>query len=233
MKVKQPDPKYIQDRRLIENMKNTKGYTGKPTHHPDYNIWKGMKRRCNPKTKEQSSIKYRQKGITVCEEWVNSFATFIKDMGERPGKEYSIDRIDNNAGYSPENCRWATASEQSINKDNTIHIEYKEYKGPLKVLCDKMNLPYKVIKCRIQGSKWSVEKAIETPIYCTHKKQETIYVEYKGQTKKLKEWCKELELNYYTIKGRIKDNWIIEDALTIPIGQLRKKKGACYNEKQV
>lgn len=65
---------------------------------------------------------YGGRGIKVSDEWRN-FPTFIADMGTRPSKGYSIDRIDNNGNYCKENCRWATAKEQSDNKRDTIYIE--------------------------------------------------------------------------------------------------------------
>jgi hypothetical protein len=81
----------------------------------EYDIWRGMRARClNPKHK--SYPYYGGRGITVCDRW-GIYATFLADMGRRPSPEHSIDRWpDNDGGYEPGNCRWATLSEQNLNQ---------------------------------------------------------------------------------------------------------------------
>lgn len=80
-----------------------------------YMTWKGMKARCgNPRRPDYE--RYGGRGIRVCPEWEESFESFAAYMGERPGPEFSIDRIDNDGNYEPGNVRWATPSEQALNK---------------------------------------------------------------------------------------------------------------------
>jgi hypothetical protein len=79
-----------------------------------HNIWRKMKYRCF-NTSDAAYNDYGGRGITVCERW-RTFENFYADMGERPGPDYSLDRINNDGNYEPGNCRWATRSEQMLNK---------------------------------------------------------------------------------------------------------------------
>jgi hypothetical protein len=123
----------------------------------EYRIWCHLKTRClNP----QSGFYYRYggRGITICPAWVSSFETFYRDMGPRPTAEHSIDRINNDAGYTPQNCRWATRSQQSSNRSTVRHIEHNGITDTLAGWARRLGLPYMRVRRRLIDG-WSVERA--------------------------------------------------------------------------
>lgn len=88
----------------------------------EHGIWCAMRNRCN-NPKNLKYYLYGGRGIKVCDEWERSFDQFYADMGPRPTRQHSIDRIDNDGDYEPGNCRWATEQEQHDNNRRSITIE--------------------------------------------------------------------------------------------------------------
>lgn len=175
----------------------------------EYSIWKAIKTRVlNPNTDDSS--RYINRGITCCQEWLNSFEQFYKDMGACP-EGYSIDRIDPNGNYCPENCRWANNYTQSQNRgDFNIVINYNGESHVLKEWCRILGLRYGTIYNRMFHGNLSFEDAIKDDPF--NKK-----VTFHGETNTLAYFCNKYNIKYQTVINRIhKHKWSLEEALLTP-----------------
>lgn len=127
---------------------------------PIYNLYRAMRDRCeNPKNVAYEN--YGGRGIKVCEKWT-SFEGFYEDMG-LPSKGMTLDRIDNELGYSKENCRWASRTVQSRNRRGLKRFELN---GKSQLICEwseEVGIPLQTIWARIAKG-WTVEKSITTPV---------------------------------------------------------------------
>lgn len=127
----------------------------------EHTVWRGMLARCRSKS-ERDSKYYRDKGIEVCDRWL-SFKNFLHDMGRRPSALHQLDRIDNDKGYSPSNCHWATPKENSRNKRNTVRIEVDGELVAVADLADKFGIRKQTIINRLQNG-WSLEDTLSVPV---------------------------------------------------------------------
>lgn len=125
---------------------------GRTTHGQEgtrlYHIWQGVKRRCNDKN-TVCYDRYGGRGITVCEEWNNSFVPFYEwAMNNGYTEELTLDRIDNNGNYEPSNCRWATMREQSNNRSSNIKITIGNATKTLIQWCEIFEVDYQTVRAR-------------------------------------------------------------------------------------
>lgn len=127
-----------------------------------YQIWSGIKQRCL-NVKHEQYPNYGGRGIGISKEWETSFETFLADMGYRPDKRYSIDRIDNSKGYSKENCRWATSEQQQQNTRFNVMITLGSATRSLSYWCKMFGIPHATASSRIKTMGMTPEAALTTP----------------------------------------------------------------------
>ena len=140
---------------------NKKRATHAMTNSSTYSSWKSMKARClNPTDKDYEN--YGGRGIRVCDRWLKSFIDFHADMGDRP-KGKTIDRINNDGDYEPNNCKWSTPKEQGNNKRKNYYIEYLgQVKTAKQWAKDIGVVDYKTALYRLRSG-WGVEASFTTP----------------------------------------------------------------------
>lgn len=178
----------------------THGYT----HHRLYACYYRMRRRCENKA-NKSYKWYGGRGIKVCDEWKNDIMSFINWSIENGYKEgLSIDRIDNDGDYSPENCRWADATQQSNNRSTNAFVTYNGETHTYAEWSRIVGIKQLTLRNRIVDGKWSIEKALFTPVHdpkkggFEEKKRKTIAYkdgEYVGTFESQKEAARVCKLN--------------------------------------
>lgn len=125
-----------------------------------YSVWAGMVARCT----RPSSHKYPDyggRGITVCDQWTK-FDNFLADMGDVPFSGAQIDRIDNDKGYEPGNCKWSTRKEQGRNKRNNVLLTLNGVTRTLPEWAEITGIGYDALKQRVRSG-WTDERALTTP----------------------------------------------------------------------
>lgn len=127
-----------------------------------YESWTSAKSRCsNPNVRAYPH--YGGRGIQMCDRWKNSFHAFLQDMGERPSKDMTLERINNDGNYEPGNCVWASVQQQRRNTRCTRMIEFQ---GEVKCLSDwaaAYGLSILTLHSRLGKLGWGIERALTTP----------------------------------------------------------------------
>lgn len=138
-----------------------RGRTHGKSYWPEYRVWAGMKQRCeNPKQKSYKN--YGARGIKVHQPWSESFESFISDIGRRPSPKHSLERINNDGDYCPENCIWAT---RDIQNRNSRHNAWLTYNGETLCIKDwalKLGIDISTLRCRLRT--WPLEKTMTEPL---------------------------------------------------------------------
>lgn len=123
-----------------------------------YRVWAGIKTRClNPNDPLYQD--YGARGISICDEWANSFAEFSSHMGDDPGPAFQVGRINNDIGYQPGNVRWETKSQNMRNKRSTRTVILDGRQMSLAEACEIAGVPYKRTHRRMSDG-WSLERAL-------------------------------------------------------------------------
>ena len=140
-------------------MGNTHGHYVGGKKSPTYTSWCKMLERCRQPNRDHAEY-YQAKGITACDRWLK-FENFLADMGERPDGK-TLDRIDNDRGYEPSNCRWASPAEQVRNRCHTVWLDHDGRRLCMKDWAKEIGISYWTLKSRLKLG-WSAEKALTTP----------------------------------------------------------------------
>lgn len=133
---------------------------------PEYKAWEKMKARCADK----SNPRYGGRGIDVCQQWKDSFSCFYRDVGPRPSKDHSIERINNDLGYFPENCKWATNTEQLNNTCRNRPVSAFGETMSVSMWSRKIGISKKTLWNRLFRSKMLPEEALVNSKWQGYKK---------------------------------------------------------------
>ena len=127
----------------------------------EYRIWGLMKDRClNEKARQYAD--YGGRGITICDAWIDDFEAFMRDMGPRPSVRHSVERMNNDGGYGPDNCRWALPLDQGNNKRNNVFLEIDGERLTVSQWARRVGLRPNVIQKRLKRG-WPAVRAVMEP----------------------------------------------------------------------
>lgn len=174
----------------------------------EYRTWRGMLNRCH-NTREPGFANYGGRGIVVCHRWRDSFKNFLADMGRKPSTRHSIDRIDNDGNYEPDNCRWATAKEQSRNQSTNRFLTYGGETMPVAAWAERVGVKASTISRRLALG-WTVDRTLTSGTGPTAGR----IITFRGQGLTIAEWSRRTGISENALRERLARRWPLDVALT-------------------
>ena len=171
-------------------------------------IYNGMRLRCY----NENNVNYKYyggKGVTICDEWLLSFENFF-DWAINNGynENLTIDRIDSEKEYSPDNCKWSTKKEQAYNRSISVKLTLNGRTMYMTEWAEELEIDKKILSWRYNNG-WSDEEILTRPRDYKENK-----LTLNGETHSMSEWSRITGIKVATISARIRDGWSVEDALT-------------------
>lgn len=164
--------KWVEERSVRRGLVTSCGSCANKTHGgsrtPEYAVWRSMRARCE-NTKHPAFLNYGGRGVTVCAEWV-SFQRFLADMGPQPFRGASIERVDNQKGYSKDNCVWANATQQNRNRRSNRMLTVAGITQPVSAWAQQVGIRHNTICYRLDHG-WAPEAAVSVPPNFSNKRK--------------------------------------------------------------
>ena len=212
-----------QCRRCVSAMRQKHG--GRPISSPIYGTWLGMHRRCEH-TNYKGYSEYGGRGIEVCAEWTEYSAFYDWSLENGWQKGLTLDRIDCNGNYSPDNCRWTDWKTQERNRRNTRRAEYAGIEMSLAAWAEFFHVEPQLFYNRYRAG-WDIERIVREPNNAKYgtsdesrvcrSKAHSKYFTIDGVTKSTREWADEFGIDPNVIHMRIRRGWTVEKAITAPL----------------
>ena len=195
----------------------------------EYSSWQSMQSRCY----DEASTSYKHyggRGIKIYQEWINSFETFILDMGVKPTPSHQIDRINNDGDYAPGNCKWSTPKEQAANRSSSLRVVWKGEVHSLKEWAIKLGINYNTISTRYHSGK-PLEEVFEEGKRKTPINTKEYTLKLGDELRTIEEWSDITSIPKAVILKRLREGeaWTIDRILSTPV-HMRNSSGTIKNK---
>ena len=180
-------------------------------------IYHNMKTRCTNPNYDKYQY-YGGKGISICDEWMKSYKVFEEwAITHGYNDDLTLDRIDTDGNYTPQNCRWVSRKDQANNRTSNHYITYNGETKTLQAWANQYGITSNTLYRRIRDG-WPLNKAIETP---SDDRFRPVMITHNGKTQSCRAWSLELGLTDNAVRNRIMRGWTEEQAVTTPAGYRR------------